>query len=119
MGDQGGIRHAQHDHAVYLLFLGTGRGAFERISQHRVLDMVEVNTEVQTVPVEHSETGNVQFGHYYWPTEFPIALCGHISSLSSLPKGDIAGRVCPNCVEIRLKYGRKRYNPLLPSRQQP
>lgn len=70
--------------------------------------------EVQVVPVESNETGTSQFMHYYWPTEFPIALCGHISPLSSLPKGDVAGRACPECVAIRLKRGRERYNPNLP-----
>lgn len=55
--------------------------------------------------------------HYYWPSEFPVALCGAISTLPTLPgPGELKrGVICGACKAIRDNTPSDRANPHRPA----
>lgn len=50
--------------------------------------------------------------HYYWPSEFPVAVCGALSTLDRLPPpGTVqVGEVCAECERLHA-LGNQRRNP--------
>ena len=53
--------------------------------------------------------------HYYWPSEFPVALCGHLSRFSTWTDARQAGAgrpLCAECIETasRLLADAVRYD---------
>jgi hypothetical protein len=49
--------------------------------------------------------------HYYWPSEFPIALCGAISTVDRIRDEAPSGPVCEKCLAIKARVGTQRQNP--------
>ncbi|HLB37489.1 MAG TPA: hypothetical protein VJL31_13035 [Gemmatimonadales bacterium] len=54
-----------------------------------------------------------ELGHYYWPSEFPIALCGHLSAHAGLAAAQarVLGPICEDCARHAHHCDRARVNP--------
>lgn len=73
---------------------------------------MKTQTEEKARLGSENEAGEV--GHYYWPSEFPVAFCGTINhkhaTLSEAIRAQL-GPVCPSCAKMASGRPRTRPNP--------
>jgi hypothetical protein len=74
--------------------------------------MIQSAPEAKSLPnATAAASTDIPVLHYYWPSEFPIAICGAISTLDRLPDKSGSGAVCRDCATIYHKIPGTRANP--------